>query len=273
MGLTPRKDVGKKRAAGYRCIDNNVVNEWVRKGDIEKVMKGAQTPEQVRLMQEALKRVTGRMDALGIVHEAVAQEVKLRELQSKCKESACQILRRVVCKHLLRVGFSTLRVPHAAPPPPPMDDNTLHLAKLEIRIKDLEERVKEEAEERAQIEGRVLGLVMGSMTSSDSPRKPHTLPITRHAEIPQDPTKLFRSLSHSSGEGGGEGVDGEDDVYNEGGDVDDKNEDEEGRFFELPSTSHRSPLAPQYFSSSIERRLERINERVDKILAESTTTK
>ena len=179
-------------------------------------------------MQEALKRVTGRMDALGIVHEAVAQEVKvrtcltltkpsslsrphsrtypqLRELQSKCKESACKILRRVVCKHLLRVGFSTLRVPHAAPPPPPMDDNTLHLAKLEIRIKDLEERVKEEAEERAQIEGRVLGLVMGSMTSSDSPRKPHTLPITRHPEIPQDPTKLFRSLSHSSGEGGGEG--------------------------------------------------------------------
>jgi hypothetical protein len=39
MGLTPRKDVGKKRAAGYRCIDNNVVNEWVRKGTIRSERK------------------------------------------------------------------------------------------------------------------------------------------------------------------------------------------------------------------------------------------
>ena len=113
--------------------------------------------------------------------------------------------------------------------------------------------------------GRVLGLVMGSVTSSgghpleiSSPRKPHALPSTGHPEVPQDPAKLFRSLSHDN--------DGEVDSEDEGeGNIDDDNEDAEGRFFELPSTSHRSPLAPQFFHSSIERRLKRINERVDKV--------
>ncbi|GMI48629.1 hypothetical protein TrCOL_g7754 [Triparma columacea] len=242
-------------------------------GDIEKVLKGANTPEQVNLVQEALKRCTVGGDALGIIQEAVANEVMLRELQSKCRETASKILQRVLSKHLLRVGFLALHAASTAAPPPPPTDNALHLDTLELRIKNLEERVKEEAEERAQIEGRVLGLVMGSVTSSgghpleiSSPRKPHALPSTGHPEVPQDPAKLFRSLSHDN--------DGEVDSEDEGeGNIDDDNEDAEGRFFELPSTSHRSPLAPQFFHSSIERRLKRINERVDKILAESPNTK
>ena len=47
-------------------------------GDIEKVLKGANTPEQVNLVQEALKRCTVGGDALGIIQEAVANEVMVR---------------------------------------------------------------------------------------------------------------------------------------------------------------------------------------------------
>lgn len=102
---------------------------------------------------------------------------------------------------------------------------------------------------------------MGGNLISSNPTSTH--------QLPQDPTKLFRSLSH-------EDSDGDDDDNDEGNKEGSGSDDEihgaageEGRFIELPSTSHRSPLTSQYYSSSIERKLERINERVDKILKES----
>ena len=178
-------------------------------------------------------------------------------MQIKCKFASCNILLRLYNRRLLRSGFIALRIRYAPhPPPPPTSTDQAPLDELLSRVKNLEVRVEQEAGERAEIEGRVLGLVMGSLPVGGTQSEHDRIESSRTVTLPQDPTKLFRSLSHET---------------EDNSDDDLSNACATDRFLELPSTSHRSPPLPEFYpSSSFQRRLKKINERVDKILDEAS---
>ena len=185
--------------------------------------------------------------------DGVLYELKLRELETKCRKHAVASLRRFMRRHYLQWAFSALRVP------------------LGKRLARLEERIDEEGKERAEIEGRVMGTVLSGSAGSVIEDRLAKLEERMNRErmlgdrgsgtsvgqtalgrLPQDPASVFKSLSNSMD-------DAEDDdvvvvvEYEEEEEEDESDEDEE-KFAELPSTlpcrSPHPPYSPEFYINS-----------------------